>query len=35
MLTNEKYYGTLLQQKTVTIDYLSHKRDIKELKIMG
>ncbi|MBK5242048.1 recombinase family protein [Clostridium sp.] len=26
MLTNEKYCGTLLQQKTVTIDYLSHKR---------
>ena len=26
ILTNEKYCGTLLQQKTVTIDYLSHKR---------
>ena len=26
ILTNEKYYGTLLQQKTVTIDFLTHKR---------
>lgn len=26
MLTNEKYYGALLQQKTVTVDFLSHKR---------
>jgi DNA invertase Pin-like site-specific DNA recombinase len=26
ILTNEKYCGTLLQQKTVTVDYLSHKR---------
>nr|WP_309559707.1 recombinase family protein [Clostridium tagluense] len=26
MITNEKYCGTLLQQKTVTVDYLSHKR---------
>jgi hypothetical protein len=23
---NEKYYGELLQQKTVTVDFLSHKR---------
>jgi site-specific DNA recombinase len=26
ILTNEKYYGALLQQKTITVDYLSHKR---------
>jgi site-specific DNA recombinase len=26
ILTNEKYYGALLQQKTVTVDFLSHKR---------
>ncbi|MFK4439701.1 recombinase family protein [Paenibacillus sp. RC21] len=26
ILTNEKYYGALLQQKTVTIDFLTHKR---------
>ncbi|MCC5908933.1 MAG: recombinase zinc beta ribbon domain-containing protein, partial [Clostridiaceae bacterium] len=26
MLTNEKYYGALLQQKTVTVDFLTHKR---------
>lgn len=26
ILTNEKYCGILLQQKTVTVDYLSHKR---------
>ncbi|MGG1640085.1 recombinase zinc beta ribbon domain-containing protein, partial [Paenibacillus sp. NRS-1782] len=25
-LTNEKYYGALLQQKTVTVDLLTHKR---------
>jgi len=26
ILTNEKYYGALLQQKTVTVDFLTHKR---------
>lgn len=26
ILTNEKYYGALLQQKTFTVDYLSKKR---------
>ncbi|UZW12550.1 recombinase family protein [Clostridium pasteurianum] len=26
ILANEKYCGTLLQQKTITVDYLSHKR---------
>lgn len=26
ILANEKYCGTLLQQKTITIDFLSHKR---------
>jgi site-specific DNA recombinase len=26
ILTNEKYYGALLQQKTITVDFLSHKR---------
>jgi site-specific DNA recombinase len=26
ILTNEKYYGDLLQQKTITVDFLSHKR---------
>jgi site-specific DNA recombinase len=26
ILTNEKYYGALLQQKTITIDFLNHKR---------
>ena len=26
ILQNEKYYGDLLQQKTFTVDYLSHKR---------
>jgi site-specific DNA recombinase len=26
ILKNEKYYGALLQQKTVTVDFLSHKR---------
>jgi site-specific DNA recombinase len=26
ILTNEKYYGALLQQKTVTLDFLTHKR---------
>ncbi len=26
ILENEKYYGELLQQKTVTVDYLTHKR---------
>jgi len=26
ILTNEKYCGDLLQQKTITIDFLSHKR---------
>ncbi|MFL0194819.1 recombinase family protein [Clostridium sp. WILCCON 0269] len=26
ILTNEKYCGILLQQKTITVDYLSHKR---------
>ena len=26
ILKNEKYCGTLLQQKTVTLDYLSYKR---------
>lgn len=26
ILSNEKYYGVLLLQKTVTVDYLSHKR---------
>ncbi|WP_235332362.1 recombinase family protein [Paenibacillus terrae] len=25
-MTNEKYYGALLQQKTVTVDFLTHKR---------
>ncbi|MGE6896491.1 recombinase family protein [Priestia flexa] len=26
ILTNEKYYGALLQQKTITVDYLTKKR---------
>jgi site-specific DNA recombinase len=26
ILTNEKYYGALLQQKTITVDFLTHKR---------
>ncbi|MDB5056123.1 MAG: recombinase family protein [Bacilli bacterium] len=26
ILTNEKYYGALLQQKTITLDFLTHKR---------
>ncbi|WP_431090308.1 recombinase family protein [Paenibacillus sp. 8b26] len=26
ILTNEKYYGALLQQKTVTVGFLTHKR---------
>ena len=26
ILQNEKYYGELLQQKTITVDYLTHKR---------
>lgn len=26
ILSNEKYYGDLIQQKTITVDYLTHKR---------
>lgn len=30
ILTNEKYYGALLQQKTITVDYLSKKRVVNQ-----
>jgi hypothetical protein len=39
ILQNEKYYGELLLQKTLTVDYLTHKRvdnkGQKDLKIMA